>query len=103
MHWSARRLFSTRWSYQEHLSHGILWILSGRTIPAGPGRFVEHQDLQPALRCRMAFQLWAERYARYSIERVKTAVLDEIEKLVVYNAKLVAFVQCSALLFVYAR
>jgi transposase len=58
------------------------------------GRFVEHQDLQTVLRCHMeAFEHIGGVPREILYDRMKTAVLGEIDKHIVYNAKLVAFAQ----------
>jgi transposase len=58
------------------------------------GRFVEHQDLQTVLRCHMeAFEHPGGVPREILYDRMKTAVLGELEKHIVYNAKLVAFAQ----------
>jgi len=58
------------------------------------GRFVEHQDLQTVLRCHMeAFEHLGGVPREILYDRMKTAVLGELEKHIVYNAKLVAFAQ----------
>ncbi|MEX3765258.1 IS21 family transposase, partial [Paraburkholderia phenoliruptrix] len=58
------------------------------------GRFVEHQDLQTVLRCHMeAFGHLGGVPREILYDRMKTAVLGEAEKHIVYNAKLVAFAQ----------
>jgi len=58
------------------------------------GRFVEHQDLQTVLRCHMeAFAHLGGVPHEILYDRMKTAVLGEAEKHVVYNAKLVALAQ----------
>src|ERR1700744_101678 len=58
------------------------------------GRFVEHQDLQTVLRCHMeAFGHLGGVPREILYDRMKTAVLGEVEKHIVYNAKLVAFAQ----------
>jgi transposase len=58
------------------------------------GRFVEHQDLQTVLRCHMeAFEHIGGVPREILYDRMKTAVLGESEKHIVYNAKLVAFAQ----------
>ena len=58
------------------------------------GRFVEHQDLQTVLRCHMeAFEHLGGVPHEILYDRMKTAVLGEAEKHVVYNAKLVSFAQ----------
>jgi len=58
------------------------------------GRFVEHQDLQTVLRCHMeAFEHLGGVPREILYDRMKTAVLGEVEKHIVYNAKLVAFSQ----------
>lgn len=56
------------------------------------GRFVEHQDLQTVLRCHMeAFSYLGGVPREILYDRMKTAVLGELEKHIVYNAKLVSF------------
>nr|WP_244099296.1 IS21 family transposase [Burkholderia ambifaria] len=58
------------------------------------GRFVEHQDLQTVLRCHMeAFEHLGGAPREILYDRMKAAVLGEVEKHIVYNAKLVAFAQ----------
>ncbi|MDR5798206.1 IS21 family transposase [Caballeronia sp. LZ008] len=58
------------------------------------GRFVEHQDLQTVLRCHMeAFEHIGGVPREVLYDRMKAAVLGEVEKHIVYNAKLVAFAQ----------
>lgn len=58
------------------------------------GRFVEHQDLQTVLRCHMeAFEHLCGVPREILYDRMKTAVLGEVEKHIIYNAKLVAFAQ----------
>jgi len=58
------------------------------------GRFVEHQDLQTVLRCHMeAFEHLRGVPHEILYDRMKTAVLGEVEKHIIYNAKLVAFAQ----------
>ena len=58
------------------------------------GRFVEHQDLQTVLRCHMeAFEHIGGVPREILYDRMKTAVLGQIEKHIIYNAKLVAFAQ----------
>jgi transposase len=58
------------------------------------GRFVEHQDLQTVLRCHMeAFGHLGGVPREILYDRMKTAVLGEAEKHIIYNAKLVAFAQ----------
>jgi transposase len=66
-------------------------------------RLVEHQDLQTVLRCHMeAFGHPGGVPREILCDRMKTAVLGEAEKHIVYNAKLVAFAQhlrfCTAFL-----
>ncbi|GAC1531978.1 MAG: IS21-like element ISMac3 family transposase [Ramlibacter sp.] len=58
------------------------------------GRFVEHQDLQTVLRCHMeAFDHLGGVPREILYDRMKTAVLGELEKHIVYNPKLVSFAQ----------
>jgi len=58
------------------------------------GRFVEHQDMQTVLRCHMeAFAHLGGVPHEILYDRMKTAVLGELERHVVYNAKMVAFAQ----------
>lgn len=58
------------------------------------GRFVEHQDLQTVLRCHMeAFEHLGGVVHEILYDRMKTAVLGEQEKHIIYNAKLAAFAQ----------
>ncbi|WP_199545439.1 IS21 family transposase, partial [Paraburkholderia kururiensis] len=58
------------------------------------GRFVEHQDLQTVLRCHTeAFEHLGGAPREILYDRMKAAVLGEVEKHIVYNAKLVAFAQ----------
>jgi transposase len=57
-------------------------------------RFVEHQDLQTVLRCHMEAFAHLDGVPREILyDRMKTAVLGELERHVVYNAKMVAFAQ----------
>jgi transposase len=58
------------------------------------GRFVEHQDLQTVLRCHMeAFEHLGGVPHEILYDRMKAAVLGEVEKHIIYNAKLVSFAQ----------
>lgn len=58
------------------------------------GRFVEHQDLQTVLRChREAFERIGGVPREILYDRMKTAVPGELDKHIIYNAKLIAFAQ----------
>lgn len=58
------------------------------------GRFVEHQDLQTVLRCHMeAFEHIGGVPREILYDRMKTAVLGEVDSHIIYNAKLIAFAQ----------
>lgn len=58
------------------------------------GRFVEHQDLQTVLRCHMeAFEHLGGVPHEILYDRMKAAVLGEVEKHIIYNVKLVSFAQ----------
>lgn len=58
------------------------------------GRFVEHQDLQTVLRCHMeAFEHIGGIAREILYDRMKTAVLGEVDKHIIYNSKLIAFAQ----------
>ncbi len=58
------------------------------------GRFVEHQDLQTVLRCHMeAFDHIGGVTREILYDRMKTAVLGEVDKHIIYNSKLIALAQ----------
>lgn len=58
------------------------------------GRFVEHQDLQTVLRCHIeAFEHIGGITREILYDRMKTAVLGEVDKHIIYNSKLIAFAQ----------
>jgi len=72
------------WLFSAVLGHSrYLWA-----------RFVEHQDLQTVLRCHMqAFEALGGVPREILYDRMKAAVLGELDKHIVYNAKLLAFAQ----------
>lgn len=74
-------------------SRRVVWLFSmvlghSRYLWA---RFVQHQDLQTVLRCHIdAFEHFGGAPREILYDRMKTAVLGEEDRHIVYNAKLVA-------------